>query len=65
MKGDKNMTEDYDELCDEEKSFLEWFNKQDTLNKDFFDMIRHSYMHGYAAGFQAKLKHLSEEQLQK
>lgn len=68
------MTKNWDELCDEEKSYIDWIkvdffkNQKSNLEdrfKNFDDIIKYSYMQGYAAGFQSKTKHSSEEQLQK
>lgn len=63
------MTKNSDELCDEEKSFNEWFKENGSLIYYAADvaveMYKHIYMQGYAAGFQSKLKYSSEEQLQK
>jgi hypothetical protein len=64
-KGTENMTENWDELCDEEKSFLQWINNQDEINDRLFDILKDVYMQGYAAGFQARLKYSSDEHLQK
>jgi hypothetical protein len=64
------MTENWDELCDEELSFNKWINDNgyaiflDT-NRNLKEMLKTSYMKGYAAGFDAKGKHSAEEQLQK
>jgi|688.fasta_scaffold05125_50 hypothetical protein len=69
IKGIENMTENWDELCDEEKSFNEWFKENNSLIYDSFDVTleiyKNIYMQGYAAGFQSKLKYSSEEHLQK
>ena len=59
------MTENSDELCDEEKSFFEWMNNQDDISNQLFDLLKIVYMQGYAAGFHSKLKYSSEEYLQK
>jgi hypothetical protein len=63
------MTKNLDELCDEEKSFNEWFKDNYSLIYDVFgntlDVYKKVYMQGYAAGFHAKFKYSSEEQLQK
>jgi hypothetical protein len=64
-KGIENMTKNWDELCDEEKSFLQWINNQDEINNKIFDILKTVYMQGYAAGFQARLKYSSDEHLQK
>ncbi len=68
-KGTENMTENSDELCDEEKSFNEWFKENHSLIYgvfgNTFESYKKIYMVGYAAGFQAKLKYSSEEYLQK
>ena len=58
------MTKNWDELCDEEKSFLKWIQNNDIGNV-FFEILKIAYMQGYAEGFQSKLKYSSEEQLQK
>ena len=70
IKGIENMTENLDELCDEEKSFDAWFvqNNGDLyrqIDDRIIDLLKMVYMQGYAAGFQSKLKYSSEEQLQK
>lgn len=64
------MTKNWDEMCDEEKSFDAWFIQNNAeLYKEIDNRIIHflkiAYMHGYAAGFQSKLNYSSEEQLQK
>jgi hypothetical protein len=62
------MTENWDELCDEEKSFNEWFKENKLMYEiygDTSELYKKIYMQGYAAGFQAKLKYSSEESLQK
>lgn len=63
------MTKNLDDICDEEKSFNEWFKENNSFVYDSFDvlleMYKNMYMQGYAAGFQSKLKYSSEEQLQK
>jgi hypothetical protein len=65
IKGIENMTENWDEICDEEKSFLDWIQNQDDIENQVFDILKIVYMQGYAAGFQSKLKYTSAEQLQK
>ncbi len=69
-KGIENMTKNWDELCDEEKSFDAWFVQNNAelykeIDSRIIDLLKTSYMQGYAAGFQAKLKYASEEYLQK
>jgi hypothetical protein len=63
------MTENSDELCDEEKSFNDWFKNNHSLIYGVFgntlEAYKKVYMIGYAAGFHSKLKYSSEEQLQK
>jgi hypothetical protein len=63
------MTKNWDELCDEEKSFNEWFQQNQSivhpLVTSMIESYKKIYMQGYAAGFQAKLKYSSEESLQK
>ena len=64
------MTKNLDELCDEEKSFDAWFvqNNGDLyreIDNKIIGLLKIVYMQGYAAGFDAKRKYSSEEQLQK
>ena len=49
-------------ICDEYKSYLLWIKEE---NKPFAFITKEAYMQGYAAGFQAKIKIKTEEQLQK
>jgi len=55
----------YENICDEEKSFLNWIQNRDDINNQLFDILKTAYMQGYAAGFQSKLKYSSDEHLQK
>lgn len=69
-KGTENMTKNWDELCDEEKSFDAWFvqNNGDLyreIDDRIIGLLKMVYMKGYAAGFEARLKYSSEEYLQK
>ena len=68
-RNTENMTKNWDELCDEEQSFNEWFKENNSLIYDSFDVTleiyKNIYMQGYAAGFQSKLKYSSDEHLQK
>jgi len=64
------MTKNWDEMCDEEKSFDAWFVQNNTelykeIDSRIIDLLKTAYMQGYAAGFQSKLKYSSEEHLQK
>jgi hypothetical protein len=60
------MTKNWDELCDEEKSFDSWFLQNNKTYDDIvIDLLKRVYMQGYASGFQAKLKYSSDENLQK
>jgi hypothetical protein len=64
------MTENWDELCDEEKSFNVWFMQNNAelykqIDAKIIDLLKVAYMQGYAAGFNVKLKHNAMEQLQK
>jgi hypothetical protein len=64
------MTENWDELCDEEKSFDSWFVQNNAelykeIDNRIIDLLKISYMQGYASGFQAKIKYTAEENLQK
>ena len=59
------MTKNWDELCDEEKSFDAWLLQNNKTYDGTIDLLKTIYMQGYAAGFQSKVKYLSQEQLQK
>lgn len=64
------MTKNWDELCDEEKSFENWFMQNNgkfykAIDASIIDILKKVYMQGYAAGFDAKGKYSAEEQLQK
>lgn len=63
------MIKNWDELCDEEKSFNNWLNENNSelnkINHTILDLCKMIYMQGYAAGFDARGKHSAEEQLQK
>ena len=65
----ENMIKNWDELCDEEKSFNAWVDKNKSelnkINHTVLDLCKMIYMQGYAAGFEARLKYSSEEYLQK
>ena len=69
-KGLENMTKNWDEICDEEKSFDAWFVQNNAelykeIDSRIIVLLKTAYMQGYAAGFQAKLHYSSEEYLQK
>jgi hypothetical protein len=59
------MTKNWDELCDEEKSFDAWLLENNKTYNGVIDLLKVVYMQGYASGFQAKLKYSSDENLQK
>ena len=64
------MTKNLDEMCDEEKSFENWFTQNNgkfyrQIDSNIIDLLKKVYMQGYAAGFDAKLKYSADEQLQK
>lgn len=64
------MIKNWDELCDEEKSFDAWFAQNNNnlyreIDEKIIGLLKMVYMQGYAAGFQAKLKYSSDECLQK
>lgn len=63
------MIKNWDELCDEEKSFNAWLDTNNSelkkINHTVLDLCKMIYMQGYAAGFYAKGKHSAQEQLQK
>lgn len=69
IKGIENMTKNWDELCDEEKSFNSWLDKNtnelNKINHTILDLCKMIYMQGYTAGFHGKLQYSSEEYLQK
>ena len=69
-KGIENMTENWDELCDEELSFNKWISSNGysiflDINGQLKEILKTVYMQGYASGFQSKLKYSSDEHLQK
>lgn len=56
------------EICDEEKSYHEWVSQNlDFIqsNKQHVTVMKKLYMVGFAAGFNHKLKHNAQEELQK
>lgn len=72
------MIDNWDEMCDEEKSFDAWFAQNNNnlfqfwikhpyreINDKIINVLKTAYMQGYASGFQAKLKYSSDENLQK
>lgn len=64
------MIKNWDELCDEEKSFDVWFTQNGNeiykeIDSRIIDLLKNVYMKGYAAGFEARRKYSAEEQLQK
>lgn len=63
------MIKNWDELCDEEKSFNNWLDENNSelnkINHTILDLCKMIYMQGYAAGFDARGKRSAEEQLQK
>lgn len=59
------MTKNWDETCDEEKSFNTWFYQNSEIDDKIITLLKEVYMQGYAAGFEAKRKHSAAEQLQK
>lgn len=64
------MIKNWDELCDEEKSFYSWFMQNSDeiyseIDTKIVNLLKMVYMNGYGAGFDAKGKHSAEEQLQK
>lgn len=70
IKGTKNMTKNWDDLCDEEKSFENWFIQNNgkfykEIDASIIDLLKKIYMQGYAAGFESKRQYSAEEQLQK
>jgi hypothetical protein len=56
------------ELCDEEKSYHEWFGQNLQYiqqNKNHISVMKKLYMAGFAAGFEHKKKMSAQEYLQK
>lgn len=53
------------ELCDEDKMFIEWYNKNCPENYDMIPLLKKAFMGGFNFGFSHKHKILSENQLQK
>lgn len=59
---------DFDDLCDAEKSFIDWASENRefiTDNEESFRAIKTVYMIGFGVGFGHKLKYKYEEQMQK
>ena len=61
--------QNFEDLCDEDKSFLLWVRKMNKMlnymyNDDYKD-LRDAYISGFVAGFQHQRKISAEEQLQK
>lgn len=57
-----------DYICDEEKSYNEWVQKNIAYlssNKQHISVMKKLYMEGFAAGFMYKQKLAVQEQLQK
>lgn len=62
------LYDSFDDLDDAEKSFLVWVQKNpDVVYFDIeeIDSLRQCYMDAFYSGFNHKLKHTAEEQLQK
>jgi hypothetical protein len=64
------MIQNWDELGDEEKSFDAWFVQNNAelykeIDARIIDLLKTTYMQGYAAGFSHKQQVNAMEQLQK
>lgn len=62
------LYDSFDDLCDEEKSFIQWIRKNPDiiyLDPDMVIRLRECYMQGFAEGFTSKLKYSAQELLQK
>jgi hypothetical protein len=53
------------ELCDEDKMFIDWCNKNDIIEDDNISQLKSSFLHGFYCGSSHKMRNKSEEQLQK
>ena len=62
------LYDSFDDLCDEEKSFIKWIRKNPDIIYLYPDKVfqfRDCYIQAFADGFNQKLKYSEEEQLQK
>lgn len=53
------------ELCDEDKMFIDWYNQNNTKNKDMISPLKKAFMMGFQYGYSHKQRVLSDDQLQK
>ena len=62
------LYDSFEDLCDEEKSFVSWVRKNPDIvyfNPDIISQFRDCYIQAFASGFNQKLKYSAEESLQK
>ena len=62
------LYDSFDDLCDEEKSFIKWIRKNPDiiyLDPDSIAQLRECYIEAFADGFNSKLKYSAQESLQK
>jgi|688.fasta_scaffold263777_3 hypothetical protein len=62
------LYDDFNDLCDEEKSFIYWIRKNTDiiyLDVNTIDLLRKCYVQAFANGFNSKLKYSAQEILQK
>jgi hypothetical protein len=62
------LYDSFDDLCDEEKSFIKWIRKNPDIIYLYPDKVfqfRDCYIQAFADGFNQKLKYSAEEFLQK
>lgn len=62
------LYDSFDDLCDEEKSFIQWIRKNPDiiyLDPDMIVRLRECYLQAFAEGFTSKLKYSAQELLQK
>lgn len=60
--------QNFDDLCDEYKFFLNWLQQQDNMlsfNSDTILLLRTAYLGGFTDGLQYQQHNLAQEQLQK
>ena len=53
------------ELCDEDKMFIDWYEKSNIRNIDAVPELKSAFLHGFRCGHSHKMKYNSQEQLQK
>jgi len=62
------LYDSFDDLCDEEKSFIKWIRKNPDVvyfDPEKVNQLRECYITAFADGFNSKLKYSAQESLQK